>query len=153
MRIASIVLAAGRSSRMGTRNKLLESIGGEPMVRRVAAVANGSGAKPVVVVTGYEAAEVGAALHGLGVTVILNLDYADGLSTSLRAGLSALPAGIDGALILLGDMPEVEASVLSALMAAFTGDERDLRSGAPWAKGQPGAVGKAVFPRDDGIDR
>ena len=104
-------------------------------------------------VTGYEAAEVGAALHGLGVTVILNLEYADGLSTSLRAGLSALPAGIDGALILLGDMPEVEASVLRALMAAFTGDERDLRSGAPWPKRQPGAVGEPLLPRDDGIDR
>ena len=122
MRIASIVLAAGRSSRMGLRNKLLESIGGEPMVRRVTTGAIAGGGQPVVVVTGHEAAEVGAALHGLGVTVILNLEYADGLSTSLRAGLSALPADIDGALILLGDMPEVEASILLALMAAFTGE-------------------------------
>ena len=56
MRIASIVLAAGNSSRMGPCNKLLELIGGEPMVRRVAAVAIGSAAKPIVVVTGYEAA-------------------------------------------------------------------------------------------------
>ena len=146
MRIASIVLAAGRSSRMGPRNKLLESIGGEPMVRRVTAGAIAGGGQPVVVVTGHEAAEVGAALHGLGVTVILNLEYADGLSTSLRAGLSALPADIDGALILLGDMPEVEASVLLALMAAFTGEERDLRSGTPWPKGNPVLWGRRYFP-------
>jgi molybdenum cofactor cytidylyltransferase len=146
MRIASIVLAAGRSSRMGPSNKLLESIGGEPMVRRVAAVANGSGAKPVVVVTGYEAAEVGAALHGLGVTVILNLDYADGLSTSLRAGLSALPVEIDGALILLGDMPEVEASVLSALMAAFTATNAICVPVRHGRKGNPVLWGSRYFP-------
>ena len=146
MRIASIVLAAGRSSRMGPRNKLLELIGGEPMVRRVAAVANGSGAKPVIVVTGYEAAEVGAALHGLGVTVILNLEYADGLSTSLRAGVSALPTGIDGALILLGDMPEVEDSVLSALMAAFTGGSAICVPVRHGRKGNPVLWGSRYFP-------
>jgi len=106
---------------MGPRNKLLEPICGEPMVRRVAAIALGSGAEPIVVVTGYEASEVGAALRGLSATLILNPDYAGGLSTSLRAGLSALPSGIDGALILLGDMPKIEASVVSALMASFTG--------------------------------
>ena len=121
MRIASIVLAAGSSLRMGPRNKLLEPVCGEPMVRRVAAIALRSGAEPGVVVTGHEATEVGEALQGLGVTVILNPDYADGLSASLRTGLSALPAGIDSALILLGDMPEVEGSVVSDLMASFTG--------------------------------
>ena len=146
MRIAGIVLAAGRSSRMGPRNKLLESVGGEPMVRRVAAVANVGGAKPVVVVTGHEAAEVGAALHGLGVTVILNLEYADGLSTSLRAGLSALPVEIDGALILLGDMPEVEASVLSALMSAFTGTSAICVPVRHGRKGNPVLWGRRYFP-------
>jgi len=118
--IAGIVLAAGRSSRMAPRNKLLEPVGGEPMVRRVAAVALAGGAKPVIVVTGHEAQAVGAALHGLDVTAILNPEYAEGLSTSLRAGLKALPRGIDGALILLADMPEVDLPVLRALMTAFT---------------------------------
>jgi molybdenum cofactor cytidylyltransferase len=146
MRIASIVLAAGRSSRMGPRNKLLEQIGGEPMVRRVAAVANGSGAKPVVVVTGYEAAEVGAALQGLGVTLILNPDYAAGLSTSLRAGVGALPTGIDGALILLGDMPEVEGSVLGALVAAFTGERAICIPVRHGRRGNPVLWGSRYFP-------
>ena len=120
MRIASIVLAAGRSSRMGPRNKLLEPVNGEPMIRRAAATALASGTAPIVVVTGYEAAAVTATLHGLDVTAILNPDYADGLSTSLRAGLRALSPDIEGALILLGDMPETEVGVLRALMAAFT---------------------------------
>jgi molybdenum cofactor cytidylyltransferase len=120
-RIAAIVLAAGRSSRMAPHNKLLHLIGGEKMIRCVAATALAGGARPVIVVTGHESQAVGAALHGLDLTVIVNPDYAQGLSTSLRAGLKALPPGIDGALILLGDMPEVEAPVLRALIAAFAG--------------------------------
>jgi molybdenum cofactor cytidylyltransferase len=146
MRIASIVLAAGSSSRMGPRNKLLEPVCGEPMVRRVAAIALRSGAEPVVVVTGHEATEVGAALQGLGVTVILNPDYADGLSTSLRTGLSALPPGIDGALILLGDMPEVEDSVVRALMASFTGASAICVPVRHGQKGNPVLWGSRYFP-------
>jgi molybdenum cofactor cytidylyltransferase len=146
MRIASIVLAAGSSTRMGLRNKLLEPVCGEPMVRRVAAIALGSGAEPIVVVTGHEAAEVGAALQGLGVTLILNPDYAEGLSTSLRAGLSALPPGIDGALILLGDMPEVEGSVVSDLMASFTGMSAICLPVRHGRKGNPVLWGSRYFP-------
>jgi molybdenum cofactor cytidylyltransferase len=121
LRIAAIVLAAGRSSRMAPRNKLLESVGGEPMVGRVVSVVLASGAQPIIVVRGYEALDVAAALSGLEVTTIVNPDYADGLSTSLRTGLRALPPGIDGALVCLGDMPDVEPTILRALMAAFTG--------------------------------
>ena len=146
MRTAGIVLAAGSSSRMGLRNKLLEQIGGVPMVRRVAAIALGSGAEPIVVVTGHEAASVVAALQGLGVTLILNPDYADGLSTSLRAGLSALPSGIDGALILLGDMPEVEASVLNALISSFTGDNAICVPVRDGRRGNPVLWGRRYFP-------
>ena len=120
MRIAGLVLAGGLSSRMAPRNKLLETVGGEPIVRHVAAVAIASGTQPVIVVTGHEAAAVTAALRGLAVTIVANPDYADGLSTSLCTGLRALPQGIDGALILLGDMPEIETAVLTALVAAFT---------------------------------
>jgi molybdenum cofactor cytidylyltransferase len=120
MRIAGLVLAGGLSSRMSPRNKLLETVGGEPIVRHVAAVAIASGTQPVIVVTGHEAAAVTAALRGLAVTIVANPDYADGLSTSLCTGLRALPQGIDGALILLGDMPEIETAVLTALVAAFT---------------------------------
>jgi molybdenum cofactor cytidylyltransferase len=146
MRIASIVLAAGSSSRMGPRNKLLEPIGGEPMVRRVAAIALGSGAEPVIVVIGYEAPAVTAALHRLDVTLTLNPDYPDGLSTSLRAGLSALPSGVDGALVLLGDMPEVEGSVLRSLMAAFTGMSAICVPVRHGRRGNPVLWGRSYFP-------
>jgi molybdenum cofactor cytidylyltransferase len=125
VKIAAIVLAAGRSSRMAPRNKLLEAIDGEPMVRRVANVALASGAHPVIAVTGYDAGPVAGALRGLEVTIIHNPSYGDGLSTSLRAGLRALPTGYDGALICLGDMPGIESGVLRALMTAFAASGRD----------------------------
>jgi molybdenum cofactor cytidylyltransferase len=145
MRIAGLVLAAGRSSRMAPRNKLLEPVGGEKMVRRVAAVGLASGAQPMIVVTGHEAAFVADALRGLDVTIVANPDYADGVSTSLRSGLRALPAGIDGALILLGDMPEVEGSVLRALMAPFTGEDAICVPVCHGQRGNPVLWGRSYF--------
>jgi molybdenum cofactor cytidylyltransferase len=145
MRIAGLVLAGGLSSRMASRNKLLLTVGGEPMVRHVAATALAGGATPVIVVTGHEAAAVTAALRGLAATTVANPDYADGLSTSLRAGLRALPGGIDGALILLGDMPEVETSVLAALMTAFTGPAAICVPVRHGRRGNPVLWGSACF--------
>jgi molybdenum cofactor cytidylyltransferase len=145
MRVAAIVLAAGRSSRMAPRNKLLEPVGGEPMVRRVARVAIASGARPVVAVTGHETAAVATALRGLDVTAIVNPDYAQGLSTSLRAGLSALPSGVDGALILLGDMPGIDVVVLCALIAAFAGADAICVPVRHGRRGNPVLWGRNYF--------
>ncbi|MGH6866210.1 MAG: nucleotidyltransferase family protein [Methyloceanibacter sp.] len=119
MRIAAIVLAAGRSARMAARHKLLQPLDGKPIVCHVAGTALASGADPVIVVTGSEAPRIAEALGDLSVTIANNAAFEQGLSTSLRAGLAALPPGIDGAIMLLGDMPRVGISVLRALMAAF----------------------------------
>ncbi len=87
------------------------------MVARVAAAA--ARTDPVIVVTGHQAAKVRAALAGRDVTFAHNPDYATGLSGSLRAGLAALPAGIDGVVVCLGDMPGVTAALIDRLIAAF----------------------------------
>jgi molybdenum cofactor cytidylyltransferase len=122
-RIAAVVLAAGRSSRMGTANKLLADVDGVPMVRRAVDAALASTARPVIVVTGNEQGRVQAALRGCKVTFIHNPAFAEGMSTSLRAGLAALPDPIAGVLICLGDMPLVTPAVLDRLIAAFNPDE------------------------------
>jgi molybdenum cofactor cytidylyltransferase len=147
MKVAAIVLGAGRSSRMAPRNKLLELVEGKPIVARVAEAALGSGARPVIVVTGFEASRVAAALGDLKVTIVHNPAHAEGLSISLKTGLQALPADSDGALILLGDMPEIESSDLEALMAAFAADQRQaicvpVRHGR---RGNPVLWGAAYF--------
>src|SRR4051812_41496254 len=118
-RIAAIVLAAGRSTRMGGPNKLLAEIGGRPLVRIAAEEALASRARPVIVVTGHQRDQVEAALKGLDVTRVHNSKFADGLSTSVKTGLAAVPADVDGAIICLGDMPQVKAPLIDRLIASF----------------------------------
>ena len=90
--IAALVLAAGRSSRMGGPNKLLAEIGGRPLVRIVTEQVLASRARPVIVVTGHQREGVEAALADLPVEFVHNAAFADGLGTSLKAGIGALPA-------------------------------------------------------------
>jgi molybdenum cofactor cytidylyltransferase len=118
-RVAAVVLAAGRSTRMGAVNKMLAEIGGKPLVRIAAEQALASRAKPVVVVTGHERERVQAALKGLSVRFVHNPDYANGLGTSLKAGIAAVPEDADAAIVCLGDMPQVDAALIDKLIAAF----------------------------------
>ncbi len=117
--IAAIVLAAGKSSRMGAVNKLLIPIDGKPMVRRAAEAVLAAGLSPVLVVTGHQHEQVEGALKSLPVTFLNNKDYAAGMSTSLRVGLDAVPPASDGALVALGDMPLITAAELGQLVNAF----------------------------------
>lgn len=120
--VACIILAAGRSTRMGA-NKLLADVGGRPMLRIAAETALASGARPVLVVTGHQSDAARAALAGLDIGFVDSPDYAAGLSASLKAGLRAVPPDCRGALVMLGDMPRITAAHLDALVAAFADDE------------------------------
>ena len=117
-RIAALLLAAGQSSRMES-NKLLAEIDGRPMVARVAQRLLSSHARPIVAVLGNEADRVDAALGKLPVERVRNPAFAEGLSSSLKAGLAALPADVDGVIVCLGDMPLVAGRDLDRLIAAF----------------------------------
>jgi len=124
--IAALVLAAGRSTRMGGPNKLLAEIAHRPLVRIAAEAALASRAKPVIVVAGHQRSEVEKVLAGLPVEIVHNPDFADGLGTSVRAGIAAVPAEVDGAIVLLGDMPQVDARLIDRLIAAFDPDRGAL---------------------------
>ena len=117
--IAALVLAAGRSSRMGGANKLLAEIGGRPLVRIAVEEALASQARPVIVVTGHQRERVEAALAGLPVDFVHNPYFADGLGTSLKTGIAALPAQSDGVIVCLGDMPQVDAAMINRLIGAI----------------------------------
>jgi molybdenum cofactor cytidylyltransferase len=118
-RIGAVLLAAGRSTRMGGANKLLSEIEGVPMAARVAQRLLASRARPIVAVLGNQADEVDAALGKLPVERVRNPDFADGLSTSLKRGVVALPADLAGALICLGDMPLISGRHIDRLITAF----------------------------------
>ena len=117
--VSALVLAAGRSTRMGPVNKLLAPFGGRVMVRAVVEQLEGSCVRPIVVVTGHEADRIGEALAGAGVRLVHNPAYREGLSGSIRAGLAALPESAEAAIICLGDMPLIASSHVEKLVAAF----------------------------------
>jgi molybdenum cofactor cytidylyltransferase len=135
--IAAVVLAAGRSTRMGGPNKLLAEIGGRPLVRIAVEQALASRAKPVIVVTGHERERVEAALKGLPVQFVHNPDFATGLGGSVRTGIAAVPAAADGAIVCLGDMPQVDAALIDRLIAGFAPEQGALAV-VPTIDGQRG---------------
>jgi molybdenum cofactor cytidylyltransferase len=119
-RVAAIILAAGRSSRMGSANKLMAELDGKPLVAHAADAALGSRVERVVVVTGHEAERVRQALGRRKLEVVHNPDYASGIASSLAAGLAALKdSAVDGVLVLLGDMPRIAPTQLDRLISAF----------------------------------
>ena len=121
-RVAALVMAAGRSSRMGA-NKLLMEDHGRSIVARVVEQALAADPAEVIVITGHQEPEVRAALTGLPVRFVACPDYTDGMSASLRCGIKALPDDIDATLVLLGDMPRVGVSLLRRMVAAFNPTE------------------------------
>src|SRR4051812_1419584 len=145
-RVAGVVLAAGLSSRMGT-NKMLLELGGGTLVRRAVATALAAGLDPVLAVVGHESDRVQSELAGLRCTPVLNRDYALGMNTSLRAGIRALPEGVDAAVVLLGGMPPVGSSVVGAVGGAF-GRLRGPLVVSPYREGgaPPPLYGSAPLP-------
>jgi molybdenum cofactor cytidylyltransferase len=115
--VAGVILAAGASRRMG-RNKMLLELEGESLVRRAARRALAAGLAPVVVVLGHEADLARAALKDLPLDVAVNPDFTGPTSGSLHRALERLPAAVDAAVVMLGDMVFVTAAMLSDLVTA-----------------------------------
>jgi molybdenum cofactor cytidylyltransferase len=150
--IAAIILAAGRSSRYlagggAEASKLIALYRGEPLVRCVARAALASSARPVVVVTGYARTDVEAALAGLPLVFAFNPDFATGLASSLRTGVAALPASAAGAVVLLGDMPGVEAAMIERIVKVFLTSADPLAAVPVHAgrRGNPVLLGRTLF--------
>ena len=140
MSFGAIILAAGASSRMGGETKQLAKLNGKALVSHVAEAALGAALDPIIVVLGHEADKVRAALADdvNGDRVLLPVAsprYKEGMAESLKVGAAALPDDIDGAFILLADMPFVTAGLLAQIRAGFTPDKF---AAAPVWNGQRG---------------
>lgn len=116
-RCGAIILAAGRSSRMGGPHKLLELWRDKPLIAHAVDVVSAAGL-PALLVTGARADDVRGALGDRPVDFVHAADHDEGLSASLRAGLAAMPADWDAVLVCLGDMPRIEPALLQALATA-----------------------------------
>lgn len=145
--VPAIVLAAGRSSRMGGPNKLLAAFDGTPLIRRTVEQVAGSKAAGVLVVAGHQNDRVADALDGVDVALVENPDYAEGLSSSLKAGISSIPAKASGALVVLGDMPGVTADHLNRMIEAFrrSGGSAIVRATHNGKRGNPVLLPRRLF--------
>lgn len=144
--VAAVILAAGGSERMGQPKQLLP-VGGQPLVRRVAASVCAAGLEQVVVVVGAHAEAVKRALSGLDVDIVANLAWMEGLSSSLRAGLGAVRPGVQAAIVILADQPALTPGLLEVLVARYRATQALIV--APFYRGQRGnpvLFDRALFP-------
>jgi molybdenum cofactor cytidylyltransferase len=123
--IAGILLAAGMSSRMGS-NKLLFELAGESVLRGAARRALAGGLVPLLVVLGHEAERTGRELDGLPCQIVINPSYEQGVNSSLKAGVAALPAEVQAVMVMLADMPFVSAEMIAGLIARYRSSEAPL---------------------------
>jgi len=153
-RVLGVVLAAGRGARffaaMG-KNKLLVPVEGEPVIRRsVRAMLSASSVEPVLLVVGYERGRVLEALGDLRdhpkLRVVPNERWGEGLSSSLKAALRALPAQAPGVVVLPGDMPFVTPELIDRVAKRFLETGRVCFPVHRGQKGHPTAIPRALFP-------
>jgi molybdenum cofactor cytidylyltransferase len=143
--VAAVVLAAGQATRMGEQ-KLLLPVGEHPMVRRVVDAALGSRAARTIVVVGHESDAVLEALDGAPVLVAMNAEYADGMSTSLQAGLRASAGSCDAAIFLLGDQPYVTSTLIDEMIDRFVSTNAAVvRPAVCGRPANPVLMGSALF--------
>jgi len=116
--ICAVVLAAGRSRRMGVQ-KLLLPVAGQPMIARVVDQVLAGPVDQVLVVVGPEGNPVRESLAGRGVSFVTSPSAEGEMLASVRCGLAATPPDCAGVLLVLGDQPGVTADVIAALVQAF----------------------------------
>jgi molybdenum cofactor cytidylyltransferase len=122
---AGIILAAGSSSRYGQPKQLLDWKG-KSFIRHVTETALRSALEPVVVVTGFQHAEIESQLQDLPVSIVYNMDYEQGQSTSIKAGISALPENVGAAVFLLADQPQIPVEIIRALVESHASDLQEI---------------------------
>jgi len=144
--IAAVVLAAGASSRMGEPKQLMP-VGGRPMVRRVTEAVCAAGLGQVIVVVGAHAGAVQQAVDELPVETVVNANWIEGMSSSLRAGVLALRPEIRAVVIVLADQPALTPDLLRALAVCY--QKTGSQIVAPYYGGQRGnpvLFDRALFP-------
>ena len=143
--VPTVILAAGASRRLGCAKQLVE-LDGESLLRRIVRTALAGGG-PVTVVTGSGAQELQAHLAGLPVEVVANPAWEEGMASSIRAGVAALPSGVSGVVLLVCDQPGVDPALLAQLQAAHrAGPQSLVACGYGGTRGTPALFPARYFP-------
>jgi molybdenum cofactor cytidylyltransferase len=146
MKVVGIVLAAGSSRRLG-RPKQLLPFRGTTILAVTIANALESRLDETMVILGHEAARIAPEIATLPVQIVQNDRAAEGQSTSIKAGIEALPSSVDAAVFLLGDQPTVPSSIIDRLID--DADQSDSQIIQPRYRGRPGnpvLIRRSLFP-------
>jgi molybdenum cofactor cytidylyltransferase/nicotine blue oxidoreductase len=142
--IHGLLLAAGAGSRMGMPKALVHDEHGSWLVRGVRALHEG-GCEEVTVVLGASAAEAAALVGELDVSVVVADDWAEGMSASLRAGLTGLGGSATAALVTLVDLPDVSSRVVARIIAGAADAAVLRRATYDGRPGHPVLLGRAQW--------
>ena len=141
-----VLLAAGGSSRFRA-SKQLAQYRGRSLLRHAATTAAEALGPGVHVVLGADADAARAELDGLDVRIVVHAHWREGLASSLKAGIRALPHTCGAALIMLCDQPRVDAGTLRRLLAAWSlAPQRLIACGYAGTLGAPAIVPRPFFP-------
>lgn len=146
--ISALVLAAGRSTRMGQLKQLLP-LGQHTIIEQVVTTFLASSVDEVVVVTGCERAEVEAVLRAYPVRCVYNPDFAAGeMISSVQVGLHALGPDVSAALLAVGDQPQIEGRVIEQVLTAWRNGlpERIVIPSYQMQRGHPVCLPRSVWP-------
>lgn len=142
-----LLLAAGAGSRMGRPKALMRDADGTSWLRRAVAVLLDGGCDGVTVVLGARADEAVGLLDGLGVDVVVAHDWAEGMSASLRSGLTSFSRGdAEAVVVTLVDLLDLTAAVVRRMLTVREGDEALARAAYHGRPGHPVLIGRAHWP-------
>lgn len=116
--ISAIVLAAGEAKRMG-RNKVLLPWQGKTLLEHVLDQLLHSRVDEIILVLGHEAERIRGKISAQGIKIVVNPAYQEGMSASLRYGLSIMDKAAEAFLVALGDQPGIREEMINQLIEAF----------------------------------
>lgn len=143
-RTAILILAAGSSSRLGLPKQLLQ-LDQRSLLQMSAKTALSLHPAEVVAVLGFESDRIKHELDGLPVRIILNQLWPEGIASSIRQGISALPPSIDAALIVLCDQPLIPSSHLGELIATCSTEHPIAATAYEASSGVPACFHRSLF--------
>jgi len=135
--ISAIVLAAGTSSRMGSKNKLLLPFKGSTFIEHIVSQLLKSTIDQVIVVLGHEQNKIKQVLTQKEVVFTINTNYNSGMTSSIQAGIKATSKNTDGYLICLSDMPFLTTSDYNKILASISGNKEIILPFYKNLKGNP----------------
>ena len=143
--VSAVVLAAGAGSRFGG-GKLLARFGGRALIEVTLDGLRGAPVDETIVVVGTEGERLRNVSTAHGARVVENRDWAEGMSTSVRAGLNACSPGAHAAVVVLADQPLVGAGAVERLVEAFEGGARVVVATYGGEPRNPALIAREVWP-------